>query len=155
MKSLRRIPSLVRALAVSTVLASPTLALAATTIVGGASNSGGFFGISFGSGSGGFSFGPGGCSSTICGTADTILYIINFVLIPVLFAIAFIFFLYGIAQAYIFSKGDPESVSQGHRLVLWGIVAFAVMISVWGLVNVVANTFGLSGAYAPQLPRSY
>ncbi|MDD2657550.1 MAG: hypothetical protein PHD04_02730 [Candidatus Pacebacteria bacterium] len=86
--------------------------------------------------------------------ASTVLYIINGVLVPVLFAVAFIVFLYGIAKAYIFSHGDPEEVSKGHRLLLWGLIAFAVMISVWGLVNVVANTFGLNGAYAPLQPYS-
>ncbi|OGG78019.1 hypothetical protein A3A36_00935 [Candidatus Kaiserbacteria bacterium RIFCSPLOWO2_01_FULL_52_12b] len=128
----------------------PVLALAATTVVGGTSNGTSFFGISFGSGSG-FGF----CVSSICGIAQTILYIINAILVPVLFAIAFIVFLYGIAKAYIFSHGDPEKVKEGHSLVFWGIIAFAIMISVWGLVNVVANTFGLSGYYAPPLPRSY
>ena len=127
----------------------PALALAQTTVVGGVSSGGGgFLGISFG---GGGLF----CASSICSVAQTILYIINAILVPVLFAIAFIVFLYGIASKYIFSGGDPEKVKEGHKLILWGLIAFVVMISVWGLVNVVANTFGLSGYYAPPLPRSY
>lgn len=97
----------------------------------------------------------GGCTSTICGVGQTILYIINYILVPILFAIAFIVFLYGIAKAYIFSHGEPEEVSKGHKLLLWGIIAFVVMISIWGLVNVVANTFGLYGASAPLTPVSY
>ena len=97
----------------------------------------------------------GGCDVYLCWLGGMILDIINTVLVPVLFAVSFIMFLYGIAKAYIFSSGDPEAVKAGHKLVLWGIVAFAVMISVWGLVNVVANTFGLSGYYAPPLPQSY
>lgn len=94
------------------------------------------------------------CTNTLCAVAQTILYTINNVLVPVLFAIAFIVFLYGIAKAYIFSGGDPAKVSEGHKLLLWGIIAFVVMISVWGLVNVVANTFGLAGYYAPPTPSS-
>jgi len=129
----------------------PALVFAAT-IVGGVSDSGSFLGISFGGGSGG-SF--GGCASTICSIGDTILYIINSVLVPVLFAAAFFMFLYGIAKAYIFNSGEPAEVEKGHKLVLWGIIAFAIMISVWGLVNIVSNTFGLSGYYAPELPTSY
>ena len=100
-------------------------------------------------------FGSGaGCDVYICWLGELILNVINGVLVPVLFAIAFITFLYGIAKAYIFSNGDPEAVKAGHKLVLWGIVAFAIMISIWGLVNVVANTFGLSGYGAPELPTS-
>ena len=99
--------------------------------------------------------GIGGCASNICAVAGMIIDIINNVLVPVLFAIAFIVFLYGIAKAYIFSGGDPAEVAKGHKLLLWGLIAFVVMISVWGLVNVVANTFGLQGAFAPTLPTSY
>lgn len=100
----------------------------------------------------GFS-GYGVCSGTITCVAQTVLYIINDVLVPVLFAVAFIVFLYGIAKAYIFSLGSDD-VSKGHKLMLWGLIGFAVMISVWGLVNVVANTFGLGGYFAPPTPSS-
>ena len=106
-----------------------------------------------------FSFGFGitvghVCTNTICLVAQNIIYIINGILVPVLFAIAFIVFLYGIAQAYIFSVGDPEKVKIGHKLILWGVLGFVVMISLWGIVNVVANTFGLTGSYAPPTPSS-
>jgi Type IV secretion system pilin len=95
------------------------------------------------------------CTQTICGLAGTILYIINGVLVPVLFAVAFIVFLYGVAKTYIFSMGDPDEVSQGHKLVFWGVIGFVVMISLWGLVNIVANTFLLQYTNPPALPTSY
>ncbi len=113
------------------------------------------YSFGFLSSSGGFGGGVGGCSGTICGVASNILYIINSILVPMLFAISFIVFLYGIAQAYIFSRGDMTKVEEGHKLLLWGIIGFVVMISLWGLVNVVANTFGLHGVSAPQTPTSY
>jgi hypothetical protein len=144
-----KLKPIVRTVSLLTAFFAPALAIAAT-IVGGISNSGSFLGISFGNGNL-----PIGCSSTICGIGNTILYIINAILVPVLFAVAFIMFLYGIADAYIFSHGDATKVAEGHKLVLWGLIAFAVMISIWGLVNIVANTFGLSGAYAPTPPTSY
>jgi hypothetical protein len=141
-----------RTVALMGIVLLPVIAEAAVTIVGGSNGSGGsFLGVSFGGGGGGNM----SCSGTICTVASTILYLINFVLVPLLFAISFITFLYGIAKAYIFSYGESKAVEQGHRLVLWGIVAFAVMISIWGLVNVAANTFGLAGYVAPRLPRSY
>jgi len=80
---------------------------------------------------------------------------INGVLIPVLFAIAFIVFLYGIANAYILHPGDEAAVKSGHKLMLWGLIGFAVMISVWGLVNIVVNTFDLWGYSAPYSPVSF
>jgi len=135
-----KLKSTIRIVSLSAALFSPVLVSAAVSIG---------LGVSFGSGT------TVGCMSSICGVGDTIIYIINSILVPVLFAIAFIVFLYGIARAYIFSYGDPAKRAEGHKLLLWGLIAFAVMISVWGLVNVVANTFGLSGYYAPPLPTSY
>lgn len=102
-----------------------------------------------------FGVGIGGCGVYICWLGNLVLSIINSVLVPVLFAVSFIVFLYGIASSYILHPGDAEKVKEGHKLVLWGIVGFAIMISIWGLVNVVANTFGLAGYYAPPLPISY
>ncbi len=97
---------------------------------------------------------PAACSQ-LGGIFGKILSIINTILVPVLFAVAFIVFLWGIAKSYIFSAGNPEEVKKGHKLILWGIVGFAVMISLWGLVNVVVNTFGLGGYNAPRIPTSY
>lgn len=100
-------------------------------------------------------FGFGNCTGTVECLANTVINLINGVLVPVLFAVAFIVFLYGIAQTYIFSHGEPGKVSEGHKTLLWGIIGFVVMILLWGLVNVVANTFGLYGSFAPEPPKSY
>ena len=91
----------------------------------------------------------------ICGVASTVLYLINYVLVPLIFAISFLVFLYGIAKTYIFSRGESGEIAQGHRIILWGLIGFVAMVSVWGMVNVVANTFGLTGVAAPILPTSY
>lgn len=95
------------------------------------------------------------CTTDICNVASNIIYLINGVLVPVIFAVAFLVFLYGVASAYILSNGDPERVKSGHTLILWGIIGFVVMVSLWGLVNVVGNTFGLDGEFAPSTPTSY
>ncbi len=73
-----------------------------------------------------------------------VVYVINTILVPVLFALAFIVFLFGVARKYIFSNGDSGKVAEGHRLILWGLIGFVVMLSLWGLVNIVTNTFGLA-----------
>lgn len=154
--------SLISTAVLVTLALAPSLALAASSVVGASSPGGGFFGVSGGNSSFGFSWGNGGgggpfgaCGTTICGVAQNFIFIINAVLVPLLFAVAFIMFLYGIAKAYIFSHGDPEEVKKGHKLVLWGVIGFVVMVSLWGLVNVVATTFGLGGYSAPPTPTSY
>lgn len=116
---------------------------------------GGFGNFGFGSGGfGGFGgYGVGGYG--IGGVAITILSLINGVLVPLLFAISFIVFLYGIAKAYILSPGDEDAVKSGHKIILWGLIGFAVMISVWGLVNVVVATFGLAGTSGSGVPTMF
>ena len=135
------IKSITRTALLTTAFLAPVLVFASTSIS---------VGFSFGNGGGGSS-----CTGDICRLAQNILYIINSVLVPIIFALAFLVFIYGVAQSYIFSRGDEGKVKEGHQLVLWGIIGFVVMVSLWGLVNVVANTFGLGGVGAPPLPTSY
>ena len=125
----------------------------AVAIVGGVDGGGGWF---FGIGNGGFGAIGVGCGfNSICVIANQFLFLINFVLVPLLFAVAFIVFLYGVFRKYVWSRGDSEQIKEGHHLILWGVVGFVVMISLWGIVNVVANTFGLAGYSAPPTPVSY
>lgn len=135
------------------MLLIPAIAAAQTSVYygpGGFQYSSSNFSFGYGTGAGGFACG----TSNICQVASTIIFVVNYVLVPVLFALAFIVFLWGVANAYIFSGGEEEARKSGHKLILWGIIAFVVMISLWGLVNVVANTFGLAGYYAPPTPTS-
>ena len=92
------------------------------------------------------------CTNTICTVGSTILYVINSVLVPVIFGLAFLIFLWGVFKAYIWSRGDEAEVQKGHYFIWWGIIGFVIMISLWGLVNVVANTFGLAGYGTPSTP---
>lgn len=85
--------------------------------------------------------------------AINLISIINGVLVPLIFAVAFIVFLYGVMKKYVLSSGDSTGVEEGHKLILWGIIGFVVMISLWGIVNIVSNTFLLQGL-PPSLPYS-
>ncbi len=145
-------------------LALLPLSASAVSIVGGSGGNSGYFGVSSGRSSFSWSWGGGGgpgsldpayCSTSICGIAVTFIYIINNILVPLLFAVAFIVFLYGVFKTYILSHGDSGEVEAGHKLILWGVVGFVVMLSLWGIVNVVANTFQLTGYSAPTTPTSY
>jgi len=48
--------------------------------------------------------------------------------------------------------GDSEEAKKkGRDRIIYGIIGLAVIVSLWGLVNVVVKTFNLSGAAAPTL----
>jgi hypothetical protein len=71
-------------------------------------------------------------------------------LIPLLIGAAVVVFLYGvllfIAKA---SAGNAEGRKEGINFMIFGIIGIAVMVSVWGLVAFVTNTFGTTGG-VPQ-----
>src|ERR1700679_2310000 len=64
-----------------------------------------------------------------------IINTINQIIVPVLFAIAFIVFIYGVFETFILGAGNDEAKEKGKSLMLWGLIGFFVMVSVWGLVN--------------------
>lgn len=85
-------------------------------------------------------------------TFDTIMFIFNQYLVPLVFGLAFITFIWGVFQFYIFEGQDVEGQKKGHMLMLWGIIGFALMFSVWGIVHIVTDTFGLSAVPRPEYP---
>ena len=77
---------------------------------------------------------------------------INNVLVPVLFAVAFIVFLWGAFDAFILGANSEEVKMKGKNLMLWGLIGFFVMVSVWGLVNILTNTANLGNNSGVTLP---
>ncbi len=62
-----------------------------------------------------------------------------------------VLFLWG-ALKFILNAGEEEKRNQGKQFMLWGIIALAVMISVWGLVNIVTETFDIGDTnFLPQV----
>jgi hypothetical protein len=72
---------------------------------------------------------------------STIIGIINNILVPVLFALAFIVFIWGAFLTFIVGSTSEETKDKGKNLMLWGLIGFFVMVSVWGLVNILTGTF--------------
>lgn len=76
-------------------------------------------------------------------------------LIPLVISIALLVFLVGIVQ-YVTAGGDEEKRTAARGMIIFGIIALFVMVSVWGFVNILARTFFGSGqsaiapAYVPQ-----
>lgn len=79
--------------------------------------------------------------------------IINGVLVPLVFAIAFIVFIWGVFKYFIMGGSNPESREEGQKLMLYGLIGFFLMVSVWGLVNILVGTFQLSQT-PPSLPNA-
>lgn len=77
----------------------------------------------------------------ITGIFKSLLDIVDQVIIPAIFAIAFLVFIWGIYKYFIQGGANEEDRKKGRDLMLWGVIGFFVMISVWGLVNILVGTF--------------
>lgn len=81
--------------------------------------------------------------------------IIDSVLTPLtvlVVALALFFFLWGVLK-YLRSAGDEGARKEGTAMMTYGIIALFVMVSVWGLVNVIKNTFTLDYT-KPNVPTT-
>lgn len=84
--------------------------------------------------------------------ASFTINLINNVAVPLVFALAFIVFIWGIFQYFILGGHDDTKKKLGKSLMIWGIVGFAVMVSVWGLVRILTGTVNLNNTQVLPTP---
>lgn len=84
-----------------------------------------------------------------------IINTINNIIVPVLFAVAFIVFLWGAFDTFILGANKEETKENGKNLMLWGLIGFFVMVSIWGLVNILTGTITFGNNTGPsQVPQT-
>ncbi|MBI2631093.1 hypothetical protein HYW73_02655 [Candidatus Nomurabacteria bacterium] len=71
-------------------------------------------------------------------------------IIPVLIALGVLFFVYGVITFVI--ADDEEAKTKGRNRIIFGIIGLAVIIGLWGLVNLLRNTFDLDNTTDIELP---
>jgi len=62
-------------------------------------------------------------------------------LIPLAIAVAVLYFLWG-AKTYI-TASDGEAQNEGRSMIVHGLVVLFVMVSFWGLVNIIIISLGV------------
>lgn len=90
---------------------------------------------------------PGVAAAQFGGINDFIGDISSFIngtLIPLVFAVALLVFIYGIFKYFILGGGDEDSREEGKKLMVYAIVGFVIMVSVFGIVNLIAGGLGFS-----------
>ena len=88
-------------------------------------------------------------TTTFQGVITYITCVIGQSVIPLIFAIAMVTFIWGAVKFFILESDEAAKREQGKQYMLWGIVALAVMISVWGLVGILRSTFGVTNSVLP------
>jgi len=65
-------------------------------------------------------------------------------LITFLFALAVVFFLYGVFE-FIMNQENEEKKTTGKNHIIWGIVGITIMMGVWTILNMLLRTFNITG----------
>ena len=65
-------------------------------------------------------------------------------IIGFLFALAVLYFLYGMVQ-FMLNQDNEEAKSTGKQHLIWGIVGITIMLGVWGILGIVLDSFGITG----------
>lgn len=63
-------------------------------------------------------------------------------LIALLFAVALVVFAWGLFS-FVAHANNEEARNTGKRHMLWGIVGLFVMVAVFGIIQILLNTFGI------------
>lgn len=73
-----------------------------------------------------------------------IIGILNTVIVPVIFALAFVVFVWGVLNYFFLHGGEEAKRAEGRQFVLWGILGMVVLFSVWGFVNILLSTLSIA-----------
>lgn len=80
---------------------------------------------------------------------------INTTFLPLVFALALLVFVWGMFRFFIYGGHNDEEKAKGKSLMIWAIVGFVLMVSIWGVVNLVTSVLGLdNNNNAPELPET-
>jgi hypothetical protein len=71
-------------------------------------------------------------------------YVINPAIL-IVFSFGFFLFIWGLV-VFLWSLGEGGESGTGKQHMLWGIVGMLVMVSVWGIIGLIENTFGIGNA---------
>jgi len=79
--------------------------------------------------------------------------VITAVLIPLIFTLAFLFFLWNVV---VFMRSDDKTnKEEAKQRMGWGIIALFVMLSVWGIIKILSNTLGITPSVPLLQTESY
>ncbi len=86
---------------------------------------------------------------TITAIFNRLTQVFNLI-IPFLVLLATVVFIFGVVK-YVAAGGDEKKIEEAKSVIVWGIIALAVMVTVWGFVSIVIDAiFGAESL--PPLP---
>lgn len=65
-------------------------------------------------------------------------------IVPILITLGVVYFIYGVVT-YVIGQ-DEEAKKRGKNAMIYGLIGIVVIVSIWGLVSILKNTFNLSSS---------
>lgn len=72
------------------------------------------------------------------GLVDGILTLVSYI-IPLIFSVMFLYFIWRIIDAWVINAGDEKKREEGKLFLVIAIVAFVLMMTIWGIVGVLKD----------------
>lgn len=71
-----------------------------------------------------------------------VLSFMDSVVVPFILALAFLVFVWNLAKYFIIQGDSDDGREKARRNAFWGILAFIVIVSIWGIVNILVRDLG-------------
>lgn len=76
--------------------------------------------------------------------------------VPFALTLSVLFFLWGLAR-FVYNSGDEKSHEEGRQVMIWGVIAIFILVSIWGIARIILDAFyivpanlpGVSGVVGP------
>jgi len=78
--------------------------------------------------------------TTYEGLINAVIGFIN-VLIPAMFALLFLYFIWKMFDSWVLHAGDPTKIQEGKTFAITAILVLVVAMSVWGIVAIIRTSF--------------
>jgi hypothetical protein len=73
--------------------------------------------------------------------------------IQILIAFAVIYIIYNVVRYLVMGGDDEEKRKKAGSAILWGVVGLFVILSIWGLVRILTNTFRTDTTTPTNIPQ--
>lgn len=73
-------------------------------------------------------------------------------LVPILVTLGLVVFLWGLVR-YLWSKGGKADIENAKNLMKWGLVTLFVMVSVWGIIDLMQSALNINKNAEGRAPR--
>lgn len=70
-------------------------------------------------------------------------------LIKLLFALAIVYFLYGVLEFFLNQENEEKKTSSKSHM-LWGIIGIVIMLGVWSILGIILTTLNINGINPQQ-----